>query len=351
MGDYSEDVIIHSQALSLLRLLKKDASKFPRYFGSDASLKAFIAQFENLVKLLTKYPAGSCVDILGLENLVEPFLSLLQSEDAHGHVVEAAIDSLNFFFVQCDMLQLIRERERQALLYRRIIQIVTSCRFEPSDPTHDEVVLSKNAALILDLFQMPESAHFLEDRDLVAIFESVLALVFLPRFSDHLKLHSERILLSIVRSVFSRFAELQDNTSLYVFDCFGKREESVPASPVIDMTKTASQDNSSSTVELTPYTKAPLVSFLKYLSQLLGMIESKKHKDRIKLSTLYILEAVIVEHQCRFAKDPMLLQFIEKDCWKSLLLVSPLLDIIFISLDEHSGGKESRLLQQSFRAV
>lgn len=336
MVDYSADVIIHSQALGILRLLKKDASKFPRYFGSDASHKVFIAQFESVVKLLTKYPAGNAIDILGLENLIEPFLSLLQSEDAHGHVVEAAIDSLNSFFIQCSLLQMIREKERRALLYRRIMQTVTGCRFEPSDPSHDEIVLSKNVSLILDLFKIPESSQFLEDQDLVAIFESVLALVFLPRFSDHLKLQSERMLLSLIRIVFSRFNDLSDSDTLYSFDCFGKKEDSTPVSPVIDTTKTASQDNVSGEIELVSYTKAPLLSFLKYLSQLLGTVESKKHKDRVKLSTLYIFEAIMIKHQGRFIQTPQLLHFIANNCWKSVLLV----DSCFNSLDEYSSGSK-----------
>lgn len=341
MQDCSKDAIIHSQALSILRLLKKDANKFPRYFGNDASLKAFITQFESLVKLLSKYPSGSAIDILGLENLIEPFLSLLQSDDAHGHVVEAAIDSLYTFFVQCNMLSIIRERERRALLYRRVVQIVTSCRFEPSDPSHDEVVLSKNAALILDLFKMPESTEFLEDRDLVSILEGVLALVFLPRFSDNLKLTSERTLLSILRIVFSRLEDISDANVPYSFDCFGKREDSTPASPVIDSTKTASQDKLDiASLELQPYTIAPLVSFLKYLAQLLSTSESKKHKDRVKLSTLYILEAIILEHHQRLLEHPKLLQFIETDCWKSLLLVLTSL----IDLDEHSSRQERCVL-------
>ena len=318
----NDDSLIHFQVLSILRLFKRDTTRLTKYFGDENTHKQFISQFDNLSKLLLKYHSGSAIDIIGLENLLEPFLALLQSDDAHGNVVESAIDSLKLFFIQRNMLELVREDTRRMILYRRIIQVLTHCRFEPSDPGHDEVVLGKNAALILSFFRKTEYSSLLTDSEISLVLESVLALVFLPRFSDHLKLSSEQVLMELIRIVMKRFDQLKeaDTSKLISFDCFGKKDE-VVLSPMVNPTKSPSISEGLLTPS-NPYGKTCLISFLIYLTKLLVQSEHRKYKDRTKLSTLYILEGILTEHYNAFLKDKDFSFFIENNLWRNVLLLN-----------------------------
>jgi hypothetical protein len=318
----NDDSLIHFQVLSILRLFKRDTTRLTKYFGDENTHKQFISQFDNLSKLLLKYHSGTAIDIIGLENLLEPFLALMQSDDAHGNVVESAIDSLKLFFIQRNMMELVREDSRRMILYRRIMQVLTHCRFEPSDPGHDEVVLGKNAMLILSLFKKTEYSSLLTDLEISLILESVLALVFLPRFSDHLKLSSEQVLMDLIRIIMKRFDQLKeaDTSKLINFDCFGKKDE-VASSPMINPTHSPPI----SEIPLTssnPYGKTCLISFLIYLTKLLVQPEHRKHKDRTKLSTLYILEGILTEHYNAFLKDKDFSFFIENNLWRNVLLLN-----------------------------
>ena len=319
----NDDSLIHCQVLSILRLLKRDTTRLTKYFGDENTHKQFISQFDNLSKLLLKYHSGSAIDIIGLENLLEPFLALLQSDDAHGNVVESAIDTLKLFFIQRNMLELVREDTRRILLYRRIIQVITQCRFEPSDPGHDEVVLGKNAALILSLFRKTEYSSLLTDMEVSLVLESILALVFLPRFSDHLKLASEQVLMELVRIVMKRFDQLKEADTLKQinFDSLGKKDE-VALTPAVNPSRSPSILEGSSASSTTPYGKTCLISFLIYLTKLLAQPEHRKHKDRIKLSTLYILEGILTEHYESFLKDKNFSDFIENSLWRNVLLLN-----------------------------
>jgi hypothetical protein len=314
------DLVLHLQVLRVLRLgpadaLGSGAPRLMRLLADDGGQppRSLLAAFEQLHERILRCSAGTALDILTLEAALEPFLQLLGNDDVSWQVVDLAVDCLRALLVEADILRHLRERPRQIALFRHILRSITQCRFAPSDASHDEMALLKTCHLTRLLSLNALFSASLNDRGALDVLESLLAVVYLPRFSDQLRLGAEHSLLTVVDVLMHAFADqpaLSSSADLLPMDCFGSRSTPIDESPSTDNVALG---------------RTPVASLLRYLAGVLtGPLPglSDKRRDRTRASTLYLLELVLGRHGPQLIRDPVIqASVLGDDVWRHLLLV------------------------------
>lgn len=279
----------------------------------SAAPVSVLESLERLHGQIMRCPLGQGLDIITLERALEPFLGMLQHDEVTCHIVEHALDALAALLVHGEALTTVRERERQSYLYRIVMATLTQCRFAPSDSSHDEVALLKTTILVSEL---AGQAYFdtLPDAELANVLESLLAVVYLPRFSDQLRLGAERSLLAVVDILMARWDEMPELTTptlIPIMDCFNST-------------------TSERTVEpgALPHGRAALAALLACMSKVYSgdsgpaASVSDKRRDRIRQSTLLLLQAIITRHGGKLVEDAVIgYSSIGDHVWRALLQV------------------------------
>lgn len=309
------DAFILNKVMYTLHLLAE--AKQTRLFRDNKAFNKSIEGFETLYRRLLEVPTGLAIYTIGISEILEPFFTLLQNEDANYAMVEPALDVLNSFFLQNNFFLVLNELHLQLALYKKVVHTLTSCRFEPTDPKHDELILHKNSQLLLRFFEL-DYGRSLSDGEVMLMLEGILALVYIPNFSDNLKYIAESILFEFIGLIVRRFDELEAASyEIIPIDCFGKKEELKEEVSSLEAKK-------SIIAESKPFSKSTLYSFILYLTSLLNIQEVRKHREkieRIRISSLYILETILACHQDIFLRDYKFFDLLENEIWKNVLLV------------------------------
>lgn len=181
--------------------------------GSFAS--QLLTQFTDLLLLLQAGKSPTW------DELLRPFIALLESSEVGGILVEAIMSSL---------LRILQHQSAlpQPHLLSKLLLTVTQCRFEASDYDRDELALSR----LIDMIRWLVCEH----ADLVPLFDdealgrclfTLFALLKQPRFSRVLRGHAEMITLEVARALLTA-RECDDNEDP---ECLPLR----PAKPVLNI--------------------------------------------------------------------------------------------------------------------
>ncbi|KAJ8901766.1 hypothetical protein NDN08_003972 [Rhodosorus marinus] len=149
--------------------------------------------------------------------MLQPFLEIIQSPEANGVITSAALRAV------VDILGSVQEISEVHKVVGNVVEAVHSCRFEPTDASVDELVLSRIVE-VLSVTVTAENSPVLFDEIILAAFETCFRLSTIKRATALLVSAATRELSSIVAAAVKSQVLESNNSSLHLpADYFRKR--------------------------------------------------------------------------------------------------------------------------------
>ncbi|EJD53316.1 hypothetical protein AURDEDRAFT_157889 [Auricularia subglabra TFB-10046 SS5] len=140
-----------------------------------------------------------------VSRILAPFLELIRSPLSTGPITTAAITSLHNLLVP-GLLHPDSDGIVQELTY--LSHVVSHCKFETSDTSSDEIVLSKITSLVTEAIRSPLGSLF-GDTEICEMLETVLTTSCHTRLSELLRRLTQTNLHTIIRVMFTRPKSLE----------------------------------------------------------------------------------------------------------------------------------------------
>ncbi|KAH9946245.1 Sec7-domain-containing protein [Epithele typhae] len=186
-----------------LRVSKSPLSPYTSGHGSTE--QELMTGFQDLKRLVKEIED---IHSLPLSTLLSPFLSIIRSPLSTGPITSAALTAIHNFFV-CGLFypDAIALQTAQA----ELSSALSSCKFEASDSSGDEVVLLKIMTIISDAM-CGSTGPTLGDVEICEMLETVLTTSCQMRLSEILRRSAENTLHQLVRVAFASLHGLHPET-------------------------------------------------------------------------------------------------------------------------------------------
>eukprot|EP00002_Diphylleia_rotans_P014604 TRINITY_DN2845_c0_g1_i8.p1 TRINITY_DN2845_c0_g1~~TRINITY_DN2845_c0_g1_i8.p1 ORF type:complete len:1462 (-),score=322.47 TRINITY_DN2845_c0_g1_i8:108-4493(-) len=135
---------------------------------------------------------------------VQPFLNIVTAESTSGPITGLALTSLDHF-LRANVFS--KRGPHSSKLAHSIVDAVTHCRFEATDPEGDEVVLSRILKVLASCVSS-DIGQLLSDESVCEIVQSCFRISQQRRMSELLRNNAEEALFSIVRILFRKLRSL-----------------------------------------------------------------------------------------------------------------------------------------------
>ncbi|KAG5439555.1 hypothetical protein PCANB_002131 [Pneumocystis canis] len=297
-------------------------SMFDENFGINGFQNARKNEFKSVIKentLLYKFSQLKsnlihCTDISSVDTviLLNPFIYIIETPSIAASIKSLALSSLIKFFsygiININSLGL-------SIAIKQLLSVITRCRFETNDLSHDETVLLK-------IFRLMEQIitgiweKIVCDSSISEIMESCLNICCRLRLSKILRKNVEIVMLSIVQTIFKRLREINPESEELlseVTNCqnfFSKNKEFQFNNKNIDVELLERNNNHKNEVfsdnenienskngkqdseVILPY---GLVSIKEILSTLILLLDphNKQHTDTMRIIALRMINAAI----------------------------------------------------------
>nr|VWO98738.1 PUM-HD domain-containing protein [Ganoderma boninense] len=169
--------------------------------GRGNTEQELMAGFQDLKRLVKDIED---VHSLPLSTLLSPFLAIIRSSLSTGPITSTALTALHNFFL-CGLFSPASVSLQATLA--ELSSSLSSCKFEASDSSGDEVVLLKIMTVISDAM-CGSIGRTLGDIEICEMLETVLTTSCQMRLSEILRRSAEGTLHQLVRTVFARLHEL-----------------------------------------------------------------------------------------------------------------------------------------------
>ncbi|KAI8998783.1 Sec7-domain-containing protein [Trametes punicea] len=182
-----------------LRVPKAVLSSYASSHGSTE--QELMAGFQDLKRLVKDIED---IHSLPISTLLSPFLAIIRSPLSTGPITSAALTALHNFFL-CGLI-----RPKTPSLQSSLADLssaLSSCKFEASDSSGDEVTLLKIMMVIQDAM-CGSVGQTLGDIEVCEMLETVLTTSCQMRLSEILRRSAEGTLHQLVRTVFFRLYDL-----------------------------------------------------------------------------------------------------------------------------------------------
>ena len=138
-------------------------------------------------------------------DFLEPFLDIVRSVETSGPITGTALSSIHVLLTE----NMIGQEPKEAkLAMHKIVDAVTHCRFEATDPSSDEVVLSKILQVLLACISCP-SGELLSDDDVCNIIQACYRIGHQNGKSGSLLQQlSKTTLTEVTRTIFKRIRDI-----------------------------------------------------------------------------------------------------------------------------------------------
>ncbi|KAI0781091.1 Sec7-domain-containing protein [Trametes elegans] len=190
-----------STLASSLGLRVSKAALVPYAPGRGSTEQELMAGFQDLKRLVKDIED---IRSLPLSTILSPFLSIIRSPLSTGPITSAALTALHNFFL-CGLVHPDAPSLHSALA--ELSSALSSCKFEASDSSGDEVTLLKIMSVIQDAM-CGSVGRTLGDIEVCEMLETVLTTSCQMRLSEILRRSAEGTLHQLVRTAFSRLYEL-----------------------------------------------------------------------------------------------------------------------------------------------
>eukprot|EP00736_Rhodelphis_marinus_P002575 Rmarinus@m.16881 len=210
--------VVKAEVLSMIAIMRNNA----RWSLSTAMLvpeneHKFIRDFKALRRDLNLHSSRmeQSSEMLPMRYL-RPFLRVIKSPEASGLITGAALNSV-LRFLESGMLN--REVDSAAQAVAMISHSVVNCRFEATDPASDDVVLARILDVLLACVQC-EIGDMLPDSAIAGVVNACFEMLHTGYrcrksrpLSELLRSSAERVLVELVRTVFSRLDHIPEQTT------------------------------------------------------------------------------------------------------------------------------------------
>ncbi|KAI0831147.1 Sec7-domain-containing protein [Trametes gibbosa] len=169
--------------------------------GHGSTEQELMAGFQDLKQLVKEIED---IHSLPLSTLLGPFLSIIRSPLSTGPITSAALTALHNFFL-CGLVHPEAASLQSSLT--ELSSALSSCKFEASDSSGDEVTLLKIMTVIHDALCSSVGPK-LGDIEVCEMLETVLTTSCQMRLSEVLRRSAEGSLHHLVRTVFARLYDL-----------------------------------------------------------------------------------------------------------------------------------------------
>ncbi|KAH9901236.1 Sec7-domain-containing protein [Cubamyces lactineus] len=169
--------------------------------GRGSTEQELMAGFQDLKRLVKDVED---IHSLPLNTLISPFLAIIRSPLSTGPITSAALTALHNFFL-CGLVYPDAISLQVALA--ELSSALSSCKFEASDSSGDEVTLLKIMTVIQDAMH-GNVGRMLGDIEVCEMLETVLTTSCQMRLSEILRRSAESTLHQLVRTVFARLYDL-----------------------------------------------------------------------------------------------------------------------------------------------
>ena len=139
---------------------------------------------------------------------LEPFLDIVRSVETSGPITGTALSSIHVLLTE-NMLVGTDEKEAKESMHK-IVNAVTHCRFEATDPASDEIVLSKILQVLLACISCP-SGKLLSDDDVCNVIQACYRIGHQNGKSGSLLQQlSKNTLAEVTKTIFKRIRDIHD---------------------------------------------------------------------------------------------------------------------------------------------
>ncbi|EJF65717.1 Sec7-domain-containing protein [Dichomitus squalens LYAD-421 SS1] len=296
--------------------------------GHGSTEQELMAGFQDLKRLVKDIED---IHSLPLSTLLSPFLAIIRSPLSTGPITSAALTALHNFFL-CGLFYPTAFSLPSAL--SELSSALSSCKFEASDSSGDEVVLLKIMTVINDAM-CGDAGRTLGDIEICEMLETVLTTSCQMRLSEVLRRSAEETLHQLVRAVFARLHELNPEAEEQKLDDTGDLESgevkmsvstSGPAPQAQEPDSSAEQDAPSQEngeVQVAEVSSSPhaqeqppetpsqphgLPSILELLRVLINILDpnDQAHTDSTRLTALRTLNVALEATGSRICAYPSL---------------------------------------------
>lgn len=282
------------------------------------------------------------VDSLPLPKVIGPFFAIIRSPLSTGPITSSALSALHSFFM-CGIIT--KDSKDVEVALAELSHTVAHCKFEASDSSGDEVVLLKIMTVISDCL-CSDVGMVLGDVEVCEMLETVLTTCCQMRLSEILRRTAERVMDSLVRSVFSRLhtldpgaeeAKLRTNQETVEVDVKMSISQPMPLSEPTPPTDTVAPFNEKPAIEhdepstpsspsTTTHIPVPfgLPSILELLRVLINVLDpsDQQHTDSTRLTALRILKSALEQSGSAILNFPSLEALIVDPGCKFLFLLA-----------------------------
>ncbi|CAH9092529.1 unnamed protein product [Cuscuta epithymum] len=388
--------MVNSEVGAVLAVMRRNVRWGIHYAASDDQVEhSLIQSFKELRKKIFSWQHKSnSIDPLVF---LQPFLDVVQSDETGAPITGVALSSI-YKFLTLEILDSTSKNVDKAL--HRIVDAVTSCRFEVTDSASEEVVLMKILQVLLACMKSKASVY-LGNQHVCNIVNTCFRLVRQASAkSELLQRITRHTMHDLVRCIFSHLPDIEskeivldqrkilcatpeddmlmeDNTfrdRQSILDGSGNEQSHLSASPNQLASKNnelGGQEESISGGDLStmdPYGIPCMLEILHFLCSLLNVMDHMEigprsnpiaYDEDVPLFALGLINSAIELGGASFGNHPKLLTLIQEELFRTLmrfgLSMSPLIlstvSSIVLNLYHHLRDKLKLQLETFFSGV
>ena len=288
---------------------------------------------------------------------LEPFLAIVRSVETSGPITGTALASIHVLLTE-EMIGTDEEEAKVAM--HEIVDAVTHCRFEATDPASDEIVLSKILQVLLACISCP-SGNLLSDDDVCSIIQACYRIGHQNGKSGSLLQQVSKTALSeVTRTIFKRIKDihriaqeqpspepatsgLQNGVSEPKSEAESadaaaaeedKEEEEATSTPASTKTEDAeassSGDSTKAAVATKPYGITCLVEVFAFLTSLVA-IEDEGDSEESCIFGLSMIRVALEAGLADFSLFPELMNVIRDDLMSNMMKIALIPNLAVLS--------------------
>ncbi|KAK8553132.1 hypothetical protein V6N13_089347 [Hibiscus sabdariffa] len=339
--------MINSEIVAVLAVMRRNFRWGVSYVGDDDRLEhSLIHSLKELRKNIFswKHQWQNVDPVVYLQ----PFLDVIQSDETGAPITGVALSSI-YKILTIDILDLDIVNVGDAM--HMIVDVVTSCRFEVTDPTSEEVVLMKILQVLLACMKS-KAATRLSNKHVCMIANTCFRIVhqasskgeLLQRIARHTIHEIVRCIFSHLPEVRSKEDEMTDTGMWNVNHMNGSTQlkngnvginvsshhvvNSASRTDIIKFGEHDNEDAQHGELMMAPFGIPCMVEIFQFLCSLLNVIENIgigpksnpiAYDEDVPLFTLGLINSAIELGESSFSKHPKLLAIIQDELFYNLM--------------------------------
>lgn len=203
--------MVNAEVCSVLAVMRRNARWAGRYMASDDQMEhPLIRSLKSLRRRVFSWQQHSWQSINPAYYLT-PFLDVIRSDETGAQITGIALSAV-FKIITLEVFTVKTAHVEMAM--HMIVDAVTSCRFEVTDPASEEVVLMK-ILQVLQACMKSRAGAVLSNRDVCTVLNTTFRVVHQAGSKGELLQRTARHSMhELVRAVFSHLSTLEATTAL-----------------------------------------------------------------------------------------------------------------------------------------